>query len=821
MSTFSLTATGYGYVKFAQSDAWNTSGAYQGVYGTGTPPRVGAILFDGLRDVDWASQSISKITLAITWGRAGYVRKKIIGLNRGTKTAFVGTGADMMGARIGEFTSGGVANSGSTTNVFSAGSDPDVLAGLTGWLQESASPILVLYMPDESPYYDYSDNYAMVRSATITIEYEPAGSGGSLDRTEADAGETVTLTIQPLDADGTVAHRVAWSLGQAMSDTVDLGSALTASFEIPMEWLYEMPNACASEAKCLLTTLVDGVAQATRTLPFRVNAPDSVAPDFDIYAIPSGTVGGFYQYLGGAEVGAQSVETFYGAEIAKSVVTGSEGVSGADMSVITPVFQQSGAHSYTVTLTDTRGMSVTKSASVDVQALAEPRIDAFSVRRYSSFVDDSGETVYKDSLHGGKVRVTVDAVIDTAGGNNVPAAYILYESAAARADEIRIPIAWPGGAARLLLADDRAVITADVPLNSAYEFTLVVEDRHSRATMASRVEKSWTTLHLAGTGYGVAVGGYSPGTELQPEFRSYWPIYGADGYRIDGVTSQVIEEFGGQFEAYSADRAPKVSRVGRLVQLSGACKPTASISGSATQHLMFTLPREFWPEENVIVVCQGSTYYEWMLQVDRDGNVTFSRYRAGSSYSSVSSGNMLAFHAMWVAADLPVPEPGDDGDLISVTYPPAAMTANSSQGCVAGASTVNSDSSTFSPWKAFDYEQEAGWCHKPSDESPWIQLQMPRALKNIRVQVYSYDANLSAKGNPTSGTLMGSNDGSAWVQIGAFSGWDGSASGKLGEIVCENTEAYRYVRLNITGYTSGKYYAAIGYMAVQGGYVAE
>lgn len=809
------------HVKSQTASVWYTEGAMQGMWVPDGTLRVGHIRFPtALRDTDWGAQAISQIRFTLKFDRAGYADDKIIGLYDSPFDIAEGhAGVDVVGSLIGQFGSNGRAYTNTTEVVFSADSNAEVFAGLLRWLQQQSGRALSLYYDEAPGSANYTRNYLRISAMELEITSEPAGSKASLDADSVYPGDTVMLTIDPLSASGTVTHTVEWAFGEATSGVKNLGSSLTASFEVPMEWLYQMPDRVSAEAKCLVTTLVNGTAQATRTLSFRVNAPDSVAPTFDIYAEPSGTTGGFYQYLGGAEVGAQNVTTFYGAEIVSYAIAGSENVSGADMSVTTPVFQQSGAHSYTVTLTDTRGMSVTKTITIGVNALAEPRIDAFAVRRYSSFVDDSGETVYRDSLSGGKVRVTIDAAIDTAGGNNVPAAYIVYESAAARADEIRIPIAWPDGADRLLLADDRTVITADVPLNSAYEFTLVVEDRHSSATAASRVEKSWTTMHFAGSGYGVAVGGYSSGTELQPEFRSFWPIYGADGFRIDGVSSQVIEEFGSGFEAYSAERAPKVSRVGRLVQLSGACKPTASISGSATAYTMFTLPREFWPENPVIAVCQGSTYYEWMLQVDTQGNVMFSRYRAGSSYSSVSTGTMLAFHAMWVAADIPVQDDDSEtGDLIFMTYPAAAMTSNSSQDCVASASSINSDSSTFAVWKAFDYETDAGWCHKPSDESPWIQLQMPKALKNIKVTVYAYDANLSAKGNPTSGTLMGSTNGSTWTQIGAFSGWDGSASGKLGEIVCDNAEAYSYVRLNITGYTSGKYYAAIGYMAVQGGY---
>ena len=40
-------------------------------------------------------------------------------------------------------------------------------------------------------------------------------------------------------------------------------------------------------------------------------------------------------------------------------------------------------------------------------------------------------------------------------------------------------------------------------------------------------------------------------------------------------------------------------------------------------------------------------------------------------------------------------------------------------------------------------------------------------------------------------------------------------------VVCDNSEAYSYVRLNIASYTSGKSYVSIGYMTITGGVPVE
>ena len=809
MSTFSITASKLAYVLSAESSAWNASGAKQGVYGAGSTPRVGAILFSGLRSIDWRSQSISKITLNFAWSKAGAGVVKTIGLSCGTQQTIIGTGADMLGERIGEFVTNRKAYGTDTTNVFNAATNPATFAGLVSWLQDSDSPILVLYMDETNPYSKYSENYASASAATITIEYEPAGSGGSLDKSRVNAGDTVTLTIKPLASDGVVTHSVAWNLGQVTSDSAALGDALTAPYTVPMDWLYQITNATGGTAQCLLTTYVDSVEKATRAIRFTVDVPADVVPDFDAAIAPYLTTGDYYALLGGASIRADNARSQYGATIAAYRITGSEGVSTASAAVDTPIFQEHGEHRYTLAVTDTRGRTTAKELSIDVHAVGKPRIEAFSVRRYAAAVNDAGETVYADSFVGNHVWVSLTAYIDTAGGNNTPTAYIEYNGA-------QIPLAWDAGAASITRADDRSIITALVPLNSAYSFTLYVVDRLNEVTSGVRVEKSTSILHLAGSGFGAAFGGFSTATESAPEVRTYWPLFGSDGFQIDGYMEEKITEFGPNFESYSDLRHPHVMRAGRIVTLTGSCKPTANIAGSATLYPMFTLPEKFRPVHPINVVCQGSTYHQWTLQINTAGVAEFSRYRAGTSYAAASTTAMLTFHTSWIAADLPEPEP-DSGntDLAYVIYPAAAMTSNSSQGCVASASSTYS--SSYSAWQAFDNEETKSWASANDTGTQWIQLKMPQALKQITVEVHSRTSTNIA--NPVAGQVLGSNDGSTWTPIGSYSGWSKTQrGGKLGEIVCNNDTAYSYVRLTITDRSyAGQDYVAIGYITITGG----
>lgn len=163
-----------------------------------------------------------------------------------------------------------------------------------------------------------------------------------------------------------------------------------------------------------------------------------------------------------------------------------------------------------------------------------------------------------------------------------------------------------------------------------------------------------------------------------------------------------------------------------------------------------------------------------------------------------------------------IPIGGENGNLTYIAYPTAAMTSDNSQNCIASASSVYS-ASTYPAYKAFDNERNYAWASTTDDTSPWIQLQLPQALRNISVKVYNWDTTNKYKGDPVSGTLLGSSDGATWTQIGSYSGWSADTNGLLGEIICDNTEEYNYVRLTISEYTSGKSYVSIGNIIITGG----
>lgn len=85
-------------------------------------------------------------------------------------------------------------------------------------------------------------------------------------------------------------------------------------------------------------------------------------------------------------------------------------------------------------------------------------------------------------------------------------------------------------------------------------------------------------------------------------------------------------ECGSNFKPYVTDVLPRYKRCGDIVYLEGEVKPTASITGSTTQYTICTLPEDCRPSRKVCQLCQGTGVNKWLLVVNTNGNVTFSRY---------------------------------------------------------------------------------------------------------------------------------------------------------------------------------------------------
>lgn len=99
------------------------------------------------------------------------------------------------------------------------------------------------------------------------------------------------------------------------------------------------------------------------------------------------------------------------------------------------------------------------------------------------------------------------------------------------------------------------------------------------------------------------------------------------------------------FRAYEAANTPKYRKVGKVVEVRGIVTTSAAIGGSADLVTIFTLPTGYRPSSKVAVRCQGTDAGAWLLTVETNGAVTFSRNGDGMGMFPTYGTPWLAFQA--------------------------------------------------------------------------------------------------------------------------------------------------------------------------------
>lgn len=104
------------------------------------------------------------------------------------------------------------------------------------------------------------------------------------------------------------------------------------------------------------------------------------------------------------------------------------------------------------------------------------------------------------------------------------------------------------------------------------------------------------------------------------------------------------------FERYSTTQAPlQVRRIGKVVHLRGAVKPTTAVTPSNdTSIVIAVLDSNFRPTYSECVTCQGSGAYKFLLTINSNGNINVSRYTNDTTTNKeIAAGAWLNCYATW------------------------------------------------------------------------------------------------------------------------------------------------------------------------------
>ena len=223
------------------------------------------------------------------------------------------------------------------------------------------------------------NGWAKYNNLTFHIEYAYKQSSMTLSASTVEAGNAITANISAQSS--TATHTLTWKLG-SNSQTQTLAAGVhSSSFTVPLSWL---PNATSGTATCTLTTLEGGSQVGeTQTLSFTVTVNAGVVPSCTVSAA---LVNGFAGlYLGGrssVKLTIGNAQAGSGASIQSYKISGSGYSSTAQTATFGPL--NAGTHTFTATVTDSRGRTGSATVSVTVQAYASPTLSGVSIYRSNS-----------------------------------------------------------------------------------------------------------------------------------------------------------------------------------------------------------------------------------------------------------------------------------------------------------------------------------------------------------------------------------------------------------------------------------------------------
>lgn len=262
----------------------------------------------------------------------------------------------------------------------------------------------------------------------FSVSYTPTQSGLSLSASTVDAGDSLTATITP--AVSTYSHTLTTTFGNREQVQEVAAGVTTATITVPVEWLDQIPNAGSGVGTITLTTMDGSTAIGTTAASLTVTVPDSAAPVITHTEEPVYTVGGttypdvsggsYVQGTSGIKATATAITGKYGANITRQTIT-CQGVTTTGSTLETGLLQTSGSVPVVYTATDSRGLTVTYTETVEVLAYQWPTITTITVER----VDDDGEPSDTGTKAKGSVAYTWSKLGDKNDSVTVKISYSL------------------------------------------------------------------------------------------------------------------------------------------------------------------------------------------------------------------------------------------------------------------------------------------------------------------------------------------------------------------------------------------------------------
>lgn len=265
-------------------------------------------------------------------------------------------------------------------------------------------------------------------SGSLKLTTIPRATTPSIDKPSLDCGSAIK--ISGTSASSNFSHKVyvTWNGTKTQIGTIASGTTSPSfSYTIPTDWEKNIPDSTSGIATFTLETISGSTSVGSKTVNATIKVRSGVVPSIGTVSISdtNSICAGIGQYVQSQSKLKFSIATSGNqGSMITSVSTKFNDQTYSGSTFTTQAIQNSGTLSYTITVTDSRGRTATKSGSVNVVAYNPPSLTNVSAKRANSgyAVDESSGTY---ALLHFKVGFT------SLSNKNVTSFYIQYRASGA------------------------------------------------------------------------------------------------------------------------------------------------------------------------------------------------------------------------------------------------------------------------------------------------------------------------------------------------------------------------------------------------------
>lgn len=458
-----------------------------------------------------------------------------------------------------------------------------------------------------------------------TLDTIPRATTPTLNPASPTLGSTVTISLPRASANFT--HTLKYQIGSA-SGTIGTGLTTSASWTPPVTLANQIVNSTSGACVISCTTYNGSSVVGTKTITVTLKVPTTLTPSIASVTFTEQTPGLAAKF--GAFIKDQSTvkasisaSAQYGAAI-KAYKTEFLGLLHTTQSFTTPV-TQSGAIPCKVTVTDTRGLTATKTVTMNVLDYSAPAIQEFTAERC-----DANGTLNDEGSYVSLGLVLAISALENKNDKNYIVEYKTAQESTFK---------------QLVSGSEYVVNKTVVPTqvfdpDNSYQLRLTVSDYFKSVSVLAEVPTAFTLMDFGQDGISMSLGKVSQGKPFEVALETSF----TKNVTFKDDNNWTYLTLDPKFKPYTdiAANTPKYRIRGKVVEIRGAISPKVAYDSNYTKVPFATLPALITPSDNIYQLCVGANKDSWTLGVNTDGTLSVQQY-GGTAYGTIGVNTRLLF----------------------------------------------------------------------------------------------------------------------------------------------------------------------------------